>query len=309
MKVGFIGLGNMGRGMAGCIKAAGFEMIISDLRKEAAAPFLGNGVAWADTPREVAEQADVVFTSLPKPTDVLAVAHGANGLAAGLRKGAAWFDLSTNSLEVTKQLHQELAAQDVSFLDAPVSGGVTGAASGKLAIWVGGDKAMYDRYKPVLDAMADRLGYIGGIGAGVIAKMVHNAASAGINQVVAECLAMGIKAGLEPLPLFEAIRGGGTGKARSFDAISKRWMTGKLDPASFELQLLQKDVKLAVELGEQVGAPTPFCDMALKNLTEGVDRGWARRDQQAVHEIQRERAGVAPFVIPEADLDEVCKRT
>ena len=125
-----------------------------------------------------------------------------------------------------------------------MSGGPAGAASGKLAIWVGGDKAVFDRCQPVLDAMADQARYVGEIGAGSIAKLVHNLCSTVMMQALAEAMTIGVKAGLEPLQLYEAIRAGAMGRARSFDIIHRRWLPARLDPPNFELQLLHKDVKL-----------------------------------------------------------------
>lgn len=129
MKIGFIGLGLMGRGMAANLQKAGFDLVVHDLVKDAAAPFVNGGAVWADTLKDMAEQVDVVFTSLPKPSDVEAVAEGESGLMAGFAPGAAWFDLSTNGVQEVREMHARLAQIDVDFLDAPISGGPAGAAS------------------------------------------------------------------------------------------------------------------------------------------------------------------------------------
>ena len=181
MKIGFIGLGMMGAGMASNLQKAGHQLVVHDLSRQAASRHLTNGATWAESPRAVAEAVDIVFTSLPTPADVEKVGTGEDGLLSGFRKGAAWFDLSTNAVSVVRALHAQFAEQGVDFLDAPVSGGPSGANSGRLAIWVGGDKAVFDKYKPVLDAMGDAARYIGPIGAGSIAKLVHNAAGAAVN--------------------------------------------------------------------------------------------------------------------------------
>src|SRR5580658_5867334 len=156
MRVGFIGLGMMGKGMAANLQKGGHELVVNDLTRQAASQHLENGAIWAESPRAVAEVCDIVFTSLPTPADVEAVGLGEHGLAAGFRKGAAWFDLSTNAVDVVRRLHARLAEQDVHFLDGPVSGGPRGANSGKLAIWVGGDRAVFDKYRTALDAMGDQ---------------------------------------------------------------------------------------------------------------------------------------------------------
>lgn len=309
MKIGFIGLGLMGRGMAANLQKAGHELVVNDLSRQAASQFLENGASWADTPRALAEASDVVFTSLPTPKDVEAVGFGESGLAAGFRKGAAWFDLSTNAVDVVRRLHAKLAEQGVDFLDAPVSGGPGGAASGKLAIWVGGDKAAFDRCKPVLDAMSDAARYIGPIGAGSIAKLVHNMASTAINAVMAEVLTMGVKAGLEPLPLWEAIRTGAAGRMRSFDNVGKRFLQGRLDPPNFALRLVQKDIALALQLGREVSVPMRLCNLVAQDLMEAMNRDWGGRDSQSFLVLQQERAGAPPFALTADEVNHVMATT
>jgi len=298
MKIGFIGLGQMGRGMAANLQKSGHELVVNEMSRQAASHHLANGAAWAETPRELAEQCDLVFTSLPTPADVEAVGLGGQGLASGFRKGAVWFDLSTNALDVVRRLNATLAEQGVDFLDAPVSGGPAGAASGKLAIWVGGDKALFDRYKPVLDAMADKARYIGPIGAGTIAKLTHNMASTAINALMAEVLTMGVKAGLEPLALWEAIREGGAGRMRAFDNVGNRFLPGRFDPPSFQLRLIHKDVSLAMQLAREVGVPMRMCNLVYNEITEAMNRGWGARDSQSFLLLQQERAGIPPISIP-----------
>ena len=201
MKIGFIGLGMMGAGMASNLQKAGHDLFVHDLTRQAASRHLSAGATWADSPQSVAEACDLVFTSLPTPADVQTVG---NSLTQGFRPGAAWFDLSTNAVDVVRALHAACAEQGVAFLDAPVSGGPKGANSGRLAIWVGGDQDIYNKYQSVLSAMGDQAAYIGPIGAGSIAKLVHNASSAAVNVVLSEVFTMGIKAGVEPLALFQA---------------------------------------------------------------------------------------------------------
>jgi 3-hydroxyisobutyrate dehydrogenase len=175
-KVGFIGLGTMGGSMAYNCLQGGNEMVVHDIRREAATPHLEAGATWADTPREVAEACEVVFTSLPGPTEIEAVALNEAGLLEGLSQGKAYFDLSTNSPAVIRRIHETFSARGIHVLDAPVSGGPRGARTRNLAIWVGGDREVYDRYKPVLDAIGDKAYYVGPIGCGSVAKLVHNCA-------------------------------------------------------------------------------------------------------------------------------------
>jgi 3-hydroxyisobutyrate dehydrogenase-like beta-hydroxyacid dehydrogenase len=137
MRVGFIGLGMMGKGMAANLQKAGHQLTVHDLNRAAAEPFLTKGVQWANSPRAVAEAAEIVFTSLPVPADVDAVALGPNGLIEGMRPDTAFFDMSTNSVAVVRKINTAFGEKNLYMLDSPVSGG---AASGKMAIWVGGDE-------------------------------------------------------------------------------------------------------------------------------------------------------------------------
>src|ERR1700747_3100268 len=162
--VGFIGLGTMGGRMAANLQKAGFKLVVHDLHRQAASQHLNGGAIWADTPTALAAQSDVIFTSLPEPADVEAVALGVDGLIAGIKPGAAYFDLSTNSPSVVKKLNAAFAEKGTHMLDAPVSGGPAGAASRKLAIWVGGDESAFKEHKAVLDAIGDKAASIGPTG-------------------------------------------------------------------------------------------------------------------------------------------------
>src|SRR5271156_1503493 len=138
MKVGFIGLGTMGASMAANLQKSGFELVVHDIRRAAAERFLAAGAVWADSPKALAEQCEVIFTSLPGPPEVEAVALGPNGLLAGMKPDTAYFDLSTNSPTLVRHISAKFAEKNVYMLDAPVSGGPKGAASGRLALWIGG---------------------------------------------------------------------------------------------------------------------------------------------------------------------------
>lgn len=298
MKIGFIGLGMMGAGMASNLQKAGHELVVHDLSRQAASRHLNAGATWVESPRALAEAVDLVFTSLPTPADVEKVGTGEDGLAEGFRKGAAWFDLSTNAVSVVRALHATFAERGVDFLDAPVSGGPSGANSGRLAIWVGGDKAAFDKYQTVLDAMGDAARYIGPIGAGTIAKLVHNAAGAAVSTVLAEVFTMGVKAGVEPLPLWEAIRQGAGGRARLFDRMSRGFLTGTYDPPDFALRLLHKDVSLACQLARDVSVPMRLTNLAHQELTEAMNRGWSGRDSRVSMLLQQERSGIDKIAVP-----------
>ena len=297
--VGFIGLGTMGGRMAANLQKAGYKLVVHDLHRQAASHHLNAGAIWAETPRALAEQCDVMFTSLPEPPDVEAVAAGADGLLAGIRKDAAWFDLSTNSPSIVKKLNATFAEKGAHMLDAPVSGGPAGAASGKLAIWVGGEKAAFDKNKAVLDAMGDKAAYIGPIGAATIAKLVHNMSSYAVTCAIAETFALGIKAGVEPLALWNAVRQGAAGRRYTFDVVIDQYLPNNYDPPAFALKLAHKDVSLANALGRELGLPMRICNLALAEMTEAMARGWGGRDSRSVMLLSQERAGIEVAVDPE----------
>jgi 3-hydroxyisobutyrate dehydrogenase-like beta-hydroxyacid dehydrogenase len=297
--VGFVGVGTMGGRMAANLQKAGFKLIVHDRHRQAASHHLNAGAVWADSPRAVAAQADVIFSSLPEPPDVEEVALGADGLIAGIRHGAAWFDLSTNSPGVVKKLNAAFAEKGAHMLDAPVSGGPAGAASRKLAIWVGGDKGVFDQHKHVLDAMGDKAAYIGPIGSATVAKLVHNMSGYALVCALAETFTLGVKAGVEPLALWQAVRQGAVGRRFTFDALIDQFLPGKYDPAAFALKLAHKDVALANALGRELGLPMRMCNLALAEMTEALARGWGGRDSRVVMLLEQERAGVEIAVDPE----------
>ena len=156
MRVGFIGLGNMGGPMASNMIKAGHSLTVYDIRREAAEPHLAAGAEWAESPAAVAEQSEVVVTSLPGPKEVEGVALGEGGILTKLNRGAVYADLSTNSPSLIRQLHARFKAKGIDLLDAPVSGGIPGARNATLAVMVGGSKEAFERIKPILDAIGDK---------------------------------------------------------------------------------------------------------------------------------------------------------
>jgi 3-hydroxyisobutyrate dehydrogenase len=288
MRIGFIGLGAMGRPMAANLQRAGHEVQAHDLRRVDGFPH------WKPTAAEAVRGCEAVFTSLPGPKEVEAIAQE---LCEALPSGASWFDLSTNSPDVVRRLHAELPG--IHFLDAPVSGGPRGAESGKLAVWVGGDEGVFKKHLHLLKAFADQPLYVGPIGAGTVAKLAHNCASFAVQAALAEIFTLGVKAGVEPLALFRALRQGASGRRRTFDRLAENFLPGTYDPAAFSLRLAHKDVSLALELAGKVGVPMRIGEIALAELAEAMRRGWAERDCRVAMTLQEERAGVSVRVPPE----------
>jgi 3-hydroxyisobutyrate dehydrogenase len=292
MKIGFIGLGTMGGPMALNLIKAGHEVTVHDISKDAAKSQMAAGADWADTPADLGKASEVVFTSLPGPVEVEAVTLGPDGLLEGMSPGDSYFDLTTNSPTLIRRVHAVFAEKGVNVFDAPVSGGPKGAKSGKLALWVGGDEAQFNENKAVLDDIGDRAMYVGAIGAGAIAKLVHNCSGYMMQTVFAEVFTMGVKAGLEPMALWEAVRQGAGGRRRTFDNLPDHFLANKYDPPAFALRLAHKDVSLATQLGKEMGVPMRIANLTLEEMTEARNRGWDDRDSRSAMLLQQERAGV-----------------
>jgi 3-hydroxyisobutyrate dehydrogenase-like beta-hydroxyacid dehydrogenase len=293
-KVAFIGLGTMGGAMAANLQKAGHRLVVHDINRKSADAHIANGAAWAETPMAAASDAEAIFTSLPTPADVEFVATRADGILAGISPGAVVFDLSTNSLATVRKLEHLFRDKGGHFLDAPISGGPAGAVSGKLALWVSGDRTVYDRFKPVLDAMGDQVGYIGDIGAGTIAKLVHNLAGQAVYAIFAEAFTLGVKAGLEPRALYDIVSQGLVGLRRTFDGMPQI-LAGKFDPPPpvFALKLAHKDVALATALGRELGVPMRLSNLVLEEMTEALGRGWGGRACHVTTLLQMERSGAS----------------
>jgi len=294
MRVGFIGLGNMGVPMAGFMLKAGFSLVVHDLRREAAAPVLDQGAVWAGSPRDVATQCDVICVCVPGPPEMQAVTLGAGGILEGVKPGSVVIDHTTNSPAIVRDVGVALTARDVHLLDAPLDGGREGALEGQLTLFVGGDEAVLRRVKPVLDPFSRSVVWVGELGAGSITKIVHNALAMSIDLLLAECLTLGAKAGVAVPRLVEAFREG--------CIVSQNMTFTKRMPATlfrgdfaarFALALAYKDFRLSGELASQHGVPTRLLDLCQTELLEAMNRGWGAEDRIKASTLQEERAGVA----------------
>ena len=293
MRVGFIGLGNMGGPMAGFVAKAGFALVVHDLRRDAAAPLLERGAVWAGSPRDVASECDVICVCVPGPPEMRAVMLGAAGVIEGLRRGAVVIDHTTNSPAVVREVGAAVSARGAHLLDAPLDGGREGALDGQLTLFVGGDEAVVPRVRPVLETFSRSVVWVGALGAGSVTKLVHNALAMSIDLLLAECLTLGVKAGV-PLPrLVEAFREG--------CIVSQNMTFTKRMPATlfrgdftarFALALAHKDFRLAGDLAAQHGVPTRLLDLCESELLEAMNRGWGAEDRTKASTLQEERAGV-----------------
>jgi len=256
LTIGFIGLGNMGSGMTKNLQQAGFPLIVTDIRPEAATELIDNGARWADTAAEVAAGSDVVITMLPTPRHVDSVVNGPTGILAGIRDGGTWIDMSTSVPDVAAAARRDHAHRDLHVLDAPVSGMSVGAAAGRLQIFVGGDADDVARLRPVLEAMGDpeRILHVGGHGAGYAVKLMLNQLWFSHLVATAEVLAVGVKAGVD----LEVLRTSIIASPANSNFVENDVLSvldhGDYDEG-FAIALACKDLGLSIDLARTVGVP------------------------------------------------------
>ena len=293
MRVGFIGLGNMGEPLAGFVLKAGFSLVIHDVRKEAATSLLSRGALWADSAREVAAQSDVICTCVPGPPEMKAVTLGAGGVIEGVNADAVVIDHTTNAPAVVREAGDALKARGAHLLDAPLDGGREGALEGQLTLFVGGDEAVLRRVRPVLDTFSRSVVWVGELGAGSVTKLVHNALAMSIDLLLAECLTLGAKAGVAVPRLVEAFREGCiVGQNMTFTKRMPATLFRGDFAARFALALAYKDFRLAGDLATQHGVPTRLLHLCQMELLEAMNRGWGGQDRIKASTLQEERAGV-----------------
>lgn len=307
MRVGFIGLGRMGGGMAANLAKSEHELTVFDVSAEARRSFAERGVRVADSIGDLIASSDVVFTSLPGPAQVEEIVRGPDGLLERARPGTAYFDLSSNSRDTVLALSAELAAAGVAMLDSPVSGGPAGASAGTLVLWVGGDREVFERLEPVLASFASAPRYAGEIGAGTVTKLAHNLLGNMIFASIAEVFTLATKAGLDPLELWESLQYGVVGKARPLDHAVKQFLPNRYEPPSMQLKLGHKDVGLAVRMGKELGVPMRLANLVDEEITEAIGRGLGDFDSRSFMSLQVDRAGVEIEVDPE-ELAEAVER-
>lgn len=290
--VGFVGLGIMGSSMASNLQKKGYTLVVHDVHRAATAAHIAAGALWADTPCEVTQKSDVVMSCLPTLAAIEEVALGSDGILSGIRPGQAFFELSTSSPELVRRLHAAFAAKHAHMLDAPISGGAVGAKRGRLAIWVGGDKPSYQRYEPVLRAMGDQPVHVGVVGTGLVTKLVNNCAAQATQAAIAEVFVLGVKAGADPISLWEALRQGAAGRRRTFDGLIDEFLPSRFDPPNSALRIVHKDLLTATELARDLNVPMRIANLALADVQEAMLRGWTERDSRSVMLLPQERAGV-----------------
>ena len=255
MKIGFIGLGIMGKPMSKNLLKAGYELMVSDLHQENVKEVETAG-AKAATNREIAENCDVIITMLPNSPHVKAVMLGEEGMAAFMREGQIFVDMSSINPTASQEISVELSKKGIKMLDAPVSGGEPKAIDGTLSIMVGGDKDVFEKMKEILLCMGASAVYCGTVGAGNTTKLANQIIVACNIQALAEAMTLAQKAGVEPQLVFEAIRGGLAGST-VMEAKAPMMIAGN-DKPGFKIDLHIKDLNNALDCAHSVGAPVPM---------------------------------------------------
>jgi 2-hydroxy-3-oxopropionate reductase len=283
-KIGFIGLGIMGRPMAKNLISAGYELVVHNRTRSKAGALAkevpDGGAEVAGSPREVAEACDTIITMLPDSPDVEAVVAGEGGLLEGLREGALVVDMSTISPVVTKELAARVAEHGGSMLDAPVSGGDAGAKAGTLSIMVGGEEADFERARPLFEAIGKTITHVGPIGSGQVVKACNQIVVALTIEAVSEALVLGSKAGVEPEKILTVLQGGLAG-SKVIEAKREKFLSRSFEPG-FRVELHAKDLGIALAAGREYGVALPVTAIVDQVLVAMEQKGLGDRDHSAI---------------------------
>lgn len=255
LRLGYIGLGLMGKPMAQNLLKAGFPLVVHNRSQQKVEELVRQGASRAESPREVAERSDVVFTNLPDTPDVLKVVLGDNGVLSGAHPGLIYVDNSTIKPAASREIYQRLAEVGVQSLDAPVSGGDVGAQQGTLSIMVGGDADALEKVAPAFQALGKTITYIGGPGAGQVAKACNQIMVAAQMLAMGELMIFAQKAGADPEKVVGAVRGGAA-QCWTLDVKPQRLLAGNRAPG-FRSSLQSKDLNIVMETAREYGISLP----------------------------------------------------
>ena len=289
MKIGLIGLGIMGKPMAKNMLKAGYDLTVNDLNQAAVDEIVACG-AKAATNNEIGEQCDLVMTMVPNSPQVKAVMLGEDGVAAHMRPGTTFIDMSSINPVASKEIAAELAKKNIEMLDAPVSGGEPKAIDGTLSFMVGGKQEVFDRFKPVLESMGASVVLCGDVGAGTTTKLANQIVVACNIQAVAEALTLAKKAGVDPELVFQAIKGGLAGST-VMNAKAPMMIEGN-DKPGFKIDLHIKDLNNALDCAHTVGSPVPMTAAVQEILQWLHNNGCGQNDHSAIIKYYKKLTGI-----------------
>jgi len=290
LKVGYIGLGHMGKSIARNILKAGFPLVVHNRSRHAVDELAAAGAHVADSPSEVASQVDIVFTNLPDSPDVELVALGKQGIIEGAHAGLIFVDNSTIKPASARRIAEQLAAKGVLALDAPVSGGDIGARDATLTIMVGGKSEALEKVRPIFMAMGKTITHIGESGAGQVAKAANQIMVAAQMVGMGELLVFARKAGVDPRKVVDAIKGGAA-QCWTLDVKPPRLFAGNRSPG-FKARMQLKDLRIILDTARDYGMPLPSTAENAKLFQQMIDQGMGELDNSAVLGVIEKLAGV-----------------
>ena len=288
--VGFIGLGKMGRPMSLNILKKGFPLTVSNRRRKVLDEVAAQGARAASGPAEVAQNAEIIALCLPVPATVEEVVLGAGGVLEGIKPGSVVVDFSTIGPGTCRSVAERLREKECWYIDAPVSGGTTGAEAGTLTVMCGGEREQYDRVLPVLEAVGKKVVYAGPVGAGAVTKLMNQLLVAINLAGAAEAMVLGVKAGVDAHLLFDVISSATGNSFQLQRCFPDLIMKGKFD-AMFSVDLLHKDVALGVEVGKDTRVRMLMSALALQIFEEAREAGFGEQDIAAVIRPLEQLAG------------------
>ncbi|MDQ3911218.1 MAG: 2-hydroxy-3-oxopropionate reductase [Actinomycetota bacterium] len=279
-KVGFVGLGIMGKPMARNLIAAGHELVVYNRSQEKAEELAEQGAEVAGSPKEIAEQSRVIITMLPDSPEVEEVLAGETGVFEGIREGSLVVDMSTISPVVTRQLAEQARKTGAGMLDAPVSGGESGAEEGTLSIMVGGAEEDFERVRPLFEILGQTIVHVGDSGTGQVVKACNQIVVALTIEAVSEALVLGSKGGVEPAKVIEVLSGGLAGN-KVMEAKRENFLSHNFNPG-FRVELHRKDLGIALAAGREYETPLPATAMVEQVLEALVAKGSGGKDHSAI---------------------------
>jgi 2-hydroxy-3-oxopropionate reductase len=288
-KIGFIGLGIMGRPMTKHLLNAGYEVVVHDINRDAVKEMVEAGAQEANACAEVAERSDLIITMVPDSPDVQAAALGEGGIIEGVREGAVYVDMSTIAPSVSVEVGEEMAKKGVKCLDGPVSGGDVGAQNATLSIMVGGDDETYEFVRPIFEVMGKPV-LCGPLGAGQIVKACNQVLVAVTIAGVSEAITLGAKAGVDPLKIVEVL-GNGLARCGILENRGERMVNGDFDPG-FRIRLHYKDLNIIMKTGNDYQVPLPVTSVVHELFNTAMVKGRSELDHSGLLTVIEDMAGI-----------------